>query len=472
MKVNFTTKSYTQFNGDATLIITHKSNIDAKLAHYLALQQKTSANVLYIALPKELKSKHLIIATLEHKKPSFGKYQKSLLDAISVIKQRRISSLFIKTPTTTLDQSEAQLLQNTIRIIINSFYEIKKPLLKPNKPHPLKSIEIMTELSDKNLIKQGIAIADGMALTRHLGDLPSNICTPSFLADTASDMADEFGLDCQILDSGQMQKLGMNSLLSVAKGSKQPPKLISLGYHYNDDKKPIVLIGKGVTFDSGGISLKPSEAMDEMKYDMCGAASVLGVMRIVASLKLKLNLIVIVPTVENMPSDVASKPGDIVQSLDGQTIEILNTDAEGRLILCDAITYAKQQFNPQLIVDVATLTGAVIIALGKHYSGLMGNDNTALDDLKIAGEQSGDGVWQLPLADEYDELLKSNFADMANIGNREAGSITAACFLSRFSKKTPWAHLDIAGTAWNSGANKGATGRPVALLAQYLLNQI
>ncbi len=259
-----------------------------------------------------------------------------------------------------------------------------------------------------------------------------------------------------------MQSMGMNSLLSVSKGSNEPGKLISISYNSVGDEKPIVLVGKGVTFDSGGISLKPGAKMDEMKFDMCGAASVLGVMRAVAEMKLPVNLTVVVPTVENMPAHNASKPGDVVKSMSGQTIEILNTDAEGRLILCDALTYC-EKFDPKVVIDIATLTGAVIIALGKHHSGLMANDQSLADDLKEAGSDAMDTVWQLPLDDEYDELLKSNFADMANIGGREAGTVTAACFLARFTKDYRWAHIDIAGTAWIGGSKKGATGRPVPL---------
>jgi leucyl aminopeptidase len=284
-------------------------------------------------------------------------------------------------------------------------------------------------------------------------------------------MASDFDLECEILEEKDMQELGMHSLLSVAKGSIQPPKLITLTYHGDGDSEPTVLVGKGVTFDSGGISLKPGSGMDEMKYDMGGAASVLGVMRAIAKIKPKLNLTVIVPTVENMPNGNASKPGDVVKSMSGQTIEILNTDAEGRLILCDALTYANK-FNPKTVIDIATLTGAVIIALGKHHSGIMGNNQELVDILIDSGKAANDTLWQLPLDDEFDELLHSNFADMANIGGREAGSITAGCFLSRFTKDYQWAHIDIAGTAWVSGGkNKGATGRPVGLLCEYLLSQ-
>ncbi len=267
-----------------------------------------------------------------------------------------------------------------------------------------------------------------------------------------------------------MEGLGMHSLLSVSKGSSEPGKLISLSYKNAGEDQPVVLVGKGVTFDSGGISLKPGAKMDEMKFDMCGAASVLGVIKAVAEMKLKVNLTVVVPTVENMPAHDASKPGDVVKSMSGQTVEILNTDAEGRLILCDALTYCSK-FSPKVVIDIATLTGAVIIALGKHHSGLMSNNQSLADDLKEAGIDAMDTAWQLPLDEEYDELLKSNFADMANIGGREAGTVTAACFLARFTKDYRWAHLDIAGTAWIGGSKKGATGRPVPLLTEYIMRQ-
>ena len=269
----------------------------------------------------------------------------------------------------------------------------------------------------------------------------------------------------------------MHSLLSVAKGSRQAPKLIVAHYRGAPTKKggkknkgPLVLVGKGITFDSGGISLKPGEGMDEMKFDMCGAASVLGTLKTVAQLALPIDLTVIVPATENMPDGAASKPGDIVASLSGQSIEILNTDAEGRLILCDALTYA-ERFEPAAVIDVATLTGACVVALGHVATGLFANDDELAADLLAAGGTALDRAWQLPLWDDYQDLLKSNFADMANIGGRWGGSITAACFLSRFARKYTWAHLDIAGTAWKSGADKGATGRPVPLLAHYLIDR-
>ena len=342
--------------------------------------------------------------------------------------------------------------------------------------HPLRkltfAIEHKSELAlAKEGLAQGLAIAEGVALSRNLGNLPGNVCTPTYLAETALQIAKEYAIECQVLEQAEMEALGMHSLLSVAKGSKQAPKLIVLQYKGGKkDGKPLVLVGKGITFDSGGISLKPGPEMDEMKFDMCGAASVLGTLRAVAQMKLPLNLTVIVPASENMPGGAASKPGDIVTSMSGQTIEILNTDAEGRLVLCDALTYA-ERFNPDTVIDVATLTGACVIALGHIATGLFANRDDLAQDLLHAGTEAHDRAWHMPLWDDYQELLKSNFADMANIGGRAGGSISAACFLSRFTKKFAWAHLDIAGTAWKSGADKGATGRPVPLLTHYLLKR-
>ena len=322
-------------------------------------------------------------------------------------------------------------------------------------------------------IKYACAIAKGIKLTRDLGNYPSNICTPNYLAEQAIKLAkNRTSLTVNVLEEADMEKLGMGSLLSVSQGSSEPAKLITLEYRAGKkSQKPVVIIGKGVTFDTGGISIKPSQAMDEMKYDMCGAASVMGTMAAVTELKLPINVVGIIPATENMPSGDATNPGDIFTSMSGQTVEVLNTDAEGRLILCDAITYSKK-YNPEVVIDIATLTGACVIALGKHATGLLSNHNPLARELINAGEESGDRVWQLPLWDEYQQQLNSPFADIANIGGREAGTITAACFLSRFAEKLQWAHLDIAGTAWLSGSKKGATGRPVSLLMQYILNKI
>ena len=329
--------------------------------------------------------------------------------------------------------------------------------------------ELTAELD--TAVLQGHAIATGMALAKDLGNLPGNICTPTHLAETAESLGKQHKFDVEVLDRDDMEKLGMGSFLSVARGSHQPPKFIVMHYKGGKAKaKPVVLVGKGITFDTGGISLKPAAEMDEMKYDMCGAASVLGTFKAVAQMGLPINLVGLIPTTENMPGGGATKPGDVVTSMSGQTIEVLNTDAEGRLILCDALTYA-ERFKPECVIDVATLTGACVVALGKIPSGLLANDDELAAEILRRGTESGDRAWQLPLWDEYQELLKSNFADMGNIGGRYAGTITAACFLSRFTKDYKWAHLDIAGTAWVSGDAKGATGRPVPLLSAFLIGR-
>jgi len=399
---------------------------------------------------------------------SYLKSLKAIYSALASAKAKNV--VFPGIEIENRDESWVQL--TTARVLQNAIYKIDKVNSDDStEKNTLEDVSIYSENNDSSNVLKGVAIANGMALTRSLGDLPSNICTPSHLAETAKSLAQSYNLKYEILEESDMQSMGMNSLLSVSKGSNEPGKLISISYNSAGDEKPIVLVGKGVTFDSGGISLKPGAKMDEMKFDMCGAASVLGVMRAVAEMKLPVNLTVVVPTVENMPAHNASKPGDVVKSMSGQTIEILNTDAEGRLILCDALTYC-EKFDPKVVIDIATLTGAVIIALGKHHSGLMANDQSLADDLKEAGSDAMDTVWQLPLDDEYDELLKSNFADMANIGGREAGTVTAACFLARFTKDYRWAHIDIAGTAWIGGSKKGATGRPVPLLTEYIMKQI
>jgi leucyl aminopeptidase len=316
---------------------------------------------------------------------------------------------------------------------------------------------------------RAMAIAEGVRLARDLGNLPANVCTPAFLAGEAEGLAKHQGLHCEVLGEKELEKLGMGAFLAVARGSRQPPRLIVLEHRgaRKKDEAPVVLVGKGVTFDTGGISLKPAGEMDEMKFDMCGAAAVLGTMKAVALMKLPLNVVGVVPATENMPGGNAVKPGDIVTTMSGQTVEILNTDAEGRLILCDALTWA-ERYKPAAVVDVATLTGAMVIALGHVATGLFANADSLARELVQAGEASWDRAWHLPLWDDYQEALKSNFADLPNIGSRAGGAITAACFLERFAKAYPWAHLDIAGTAWKSGAEKGATGRPVALLANFL----
>ena len=351
------------------------------------------------------------------------------------------------------------------------FKSEKKDTSKLSKGSYFCSDKSLTRSLNKSL-QQGVAIAQGMTVAKDLGNLPGNVCTPSYLTKEARKIArGNPKLSVKALGEKQMDELSMGSFLSVAKGSSEEGQLIIMDYKGGTKtQKPVVLVGKGITFDTGGISLKPGAAMDEMKFDMCGAASVFGVMQTIVNLELPINVVGVVAAAENMPSGHASKPGDIVTSMSGQTIEILNTDAEGRLVLCDTLTYV-ERFKPKAVIDIATLTGACVVALGKHATGLFSNNDQLAADLLSAGRNAGDKAWHMPLWEEYQQQLDSNFADMANIGGPGAGSVTAACFLSRFTKEYDWAHLDIAGTAWNSGAAKGATGRPVALLVEYLLNQ-
>jgi len=370
-------------------------------------------------------------------------------------------------------------IQQSIEAIdeaLYSFNQLKSEQKPPRRPLRkfVFSVSGRGQLTEgEEAVRRGMAISTGIKLTKDLANLPGNICTPDYLAKQAITMQKQFPkTKVTVLNEKEIEALGMGAFMSVSKGSQQEGKLITIEYKGGDkNRRPIVLVGKGVTFDSGGISLKPGAAMDEMKFDMCGAASVLGVLASCAEMLLPVNLVGIIPSVENMPDGVASKPGDVVTSMSGQTIEILNTDAEGRLILCDALTYA-EKFDPEVVIDIATLTGAVIVALGSHPAGLMGNHKPLIHDLFKAGKSSGDRCWELPLWDDYQEQLDSNFADMANIGGKGAGTITAACFLSRFTKKYHWAHLDIAGVAWKSGKEKGATGRPVSLLMQYVCHQL
>jgi len=342
----------------------------------------------------------------------------------------------------------------------------------------LKLSKVVIAADDKSAagmrktVSEGEALASGVTLARELGNLPGNICTPTYLADEAKKMGRAYeNLKVTVLDEKKMEELGMGALLSVSRGSRQPAKLIVFEYKGGKaSQKPHAIVGKGLTFDSGGISIKPAPQMDEMKFDMCGGASVFGTIKALCEFGAKINVVGVVPASENMPDGAANKPGDIVTSMSGQTIEILNTDAEGRLILCDALTYT-ERFKPESVIDIATLTGACVIALGAHATGLLGNNDDVIEDIRKAADASGDRVWQLPLWDDYQEQLKTPFADMANVGGREAGTITAACFLARYTKKFRWAHLDVAGTAWTSGSNKGSTGRPVPLLFQYLLDK-
>jgi len=350
-------------------------------------------------------------------------------------------------------------------------YTTTKPKPTDADSKVLETLKLVGEDSDKEHITTGMTIGHGANLTRELGNLPGNTCTPRYLADQAVHLADRYSkLSCEVFDEDTLEEIGMHCLLSVSRGSEEPARFIILNYQGAKDPnaKPKVLVGKGVTFDTGGISLKPGAGMDEMKFDMCGAATVMGCMQSICEMGLEANVIGVIAAVENMPSGRATKPGDVVKTLAGKTVEILNTDAEGRLVLCDALTYV-ERFNPEAVVDIATLTGACLVALGKHNTGLLSTDDALADELFAIGKASGDPCWRLPIEAPYQKLLDSNFADIANIGGRDAGTITAACFLSRFTENYRWAHLDIAGTAWFSGGKaKGASGRPVPLLVNWL----
>ena len=473
MEFSLTQQAVELFEGDCAVVFAFEgeSQVNSDLAQLLELNQFEANNGKTVVLSRVqgFRANRVIVVGLGGV-PLTGKNFAKAINALSSemrsskVKSATLSSINVD------GQDESWTQQAIAKILQNASYQVEKYGIEKECNNTLELVSVYSTSADSTALNQGLAIANGMALTRELGDMPPNICTPSYLAETAESLAKAHNLECEVLEEADMAALGMHSLLSVSQGSSEPGKLISLSYRNAGDVKPIVLVGKGVTFDTGGISLKPGGGMDEMKYDMCGAASVLGVMRAVVEMNLSVNLTVVVPAVENMPAHNASKPGDVVKSMSGQTVEILNTDAEGRLILCDALTYC-ERFNPEVVIDIATLTGAVIVALGKHHSGVMANDQDLVNDLSIAGNTALDTVWQLPLDDEYDELLKSNFADMANIGGKEAGTVTAACFLSRFTKEYRWAHLDIAGTAWVSGSKKGATGRPVPLLTQYIINQ-
>jgi leucyl aminopeptidase len=374
---------------------------------------------------------------------------------------------------TVKERDRAWALSTAVAAAAEASYKFERLKSKPNSNS--KGLARLTlgvlkaDAGDRDAVKRGEALAAGVALAKDLGNLPSNICTPSYLAKQAQELARRHKLECEVLEERDMDKLGMGALLAVTKGTREPAKLIVLQYRGAGRKQPpVALVGKGITFDTGGISIKPSAEMDEMKYDMSGAGSVLGTIEAIARMRLPVNVVGIIPTCENMPGGQAIKPGDIVTSMSGQTIEILNTDAEGRLILCDALTYA-ERFEPDAAIDIATLTGACVIALGSVASGLYSNDDGLAQALLDAGQRSWDRAWRMPLWDDYHEQIKSPFADIANIGGRPAGSVTAACFLAKFAKKFKWAHLDIAGTAWRSGKEKGSTGRPVPMLTDFLV---
>ena len=418
----------------------------------------------------------LLVGLGDEKELNESAYREALRAAAGALKELGArEALLYLAETKPAGRDSAWSIRQAVLAVSEAFYRFDQLKTQKKAPPPALAAVTLAQTAGQvtraaqGALAEAVAVAQGAELARTLGNLPPNICTPGYLADEAKKLARRFKLGVEVLERRDMEKLGMGALLAVTRGSHQPPKLIVLRYHgAAKAKKPVVLVGKGITFDTGGISLKPAGEMDEMKFDMSGAASVLGALAALAAMKAPVNAIALVPTCENMPGGGASRPGDVVTTLSGQTVEILNTDAEGRLILCDALTYAGR-FQPEVVIDVATLTGACVVALGHVATGLFANDQRLADEIRAAGEESWDRVWQMPLWDDYQEQLRSNFADMANIGGRPAGSVTAACFLSRFAKKMRWAHLDIAGTAWKSGREKGSTARPVPLLVRFVL---
>jgi leucyl aminopeptidase len=466
-----------QFSPSATSIDEKIQKIITQLINRGDIKGKNSETLLINYIPDSTIDRILLVGLGEKDKITPKLYRKALASAISTIKATKIKSACCTLIDIDVINSDTQWKTRQIVEIFNdALYQYQETKSSEDSKTELNKIQIHAvaeaNTQAKQGLQQGLAIANGIELTKFLSDLPGNICTPSYLAERASTLADNADkISVEILEESDMEALGMGSFLSVSRGSRQPAKLIVLNYQGGaNDSKPIVIVGKGLTFDAGGISLKAGAGMDEMKYDMCGGASVLGTLQAAAEMDLSINIVGIVPSSENMPDGDANKPGDVLTSMSGLTIEVLNTDEEGRLILCDALTYAKK-FNPDVVIDLATLTGACLVALGRVPSGLLGNDDDLCNDLIKAGETACDSLWRLPLWEEYHEQLKSNFADLANIGGRDAGTITAACFLSRFTEDYRWAHLDIAGTAWRTGANKGATGRPVPLLSQYLIDR-
>ena len=462
----------------AQLIDTAANGYLTELVNTGDINGKAGEQLLLFKVPG-IQAKRVLLVGLGASEERKDRHYRKLIKGITAsLKKSGISSVVFALDGLASDRDDVyRATRQLVEWISADFYLYDETKSKKADPIKLEHVMIMLAEDDIELgegaLLDGVAIANGVDTAREVGNLPGNICTPSYLAERALALAEEFDeLSVNVLDEAQMAELGMNSLLAVGKGSAEPSRLVVIEYRGGEsDEKPYALVGKGITFDTGGISLKPGAGMDEMKFDMCGAASVLGTMEALAEMQLPINVVGIIAAAENMPGSQAVKPGDVVTTMSGQTVEILNTDAEGRLVLCDALTYAGR-FEPQSVVDIATLTGACIIALGHHATGILSNNETLATALLDAGDYAADRGWPLPLWDEFQEQLDSNFADIANIGGRPAGTITAACFLSRFTKEYNWAHLDIAGVAWNSnGKEKGATGRCVPMLCQYLLDQ-
>jgi leucyl aminopeptidase len=442
-----------------------------------ALEGKVGETLLFFDPPGLAAERLLLVGLGEEEKFNLAALRKAARAAVRALENagigEAVSLLSEFAPT---GASAETVVRAVVEASEHAAYRFEQMKSQPPRKHALKKLALRVDAgADPRVARRGVAtglaVARGVALARDLGNLPANVCTPRYLAEEARKLAREYpALKVKVLDEKEIQKLGMGDMWGVARGSHEPPRLIVFEYTGGaKSEKPVALVGKGVTFDAGGISLKPPPKMDEMKFDMCGAASVFGAIASACEMALPMNIVGVTPAVENLPGGNAVKPGDILNSLSGQTVEVLNTDAEGRLILSDALTYVGR-YEPRAVVDMATLTGACVIALGHHASGLMSPFDDFAAELVAAGERAGDRAWRLPLWEDYQGELDSNFADFANVGGREGGAIIAGCFLWRFAKAYRWAHLDIAGSAWDSGAKKGATGRPVGLLVEWLLN--
>jgi leucyl aminopeptidase len=469
-----------RLTGSAKKINTQSAGLLKELFTSGDFTARPSQTVLLHKIDGSAATRLLLVGLGDRKSIDHNRWWRACRAAATVLKSTPTETILTDAlATLNEEQLEHKLsAEHLVRELASGFYSFSLHKGRLLENHALNRKLIMSASSKtleslRKAANRGLATAQGMSVARDLGNLAPNICTPEYLANKSADLSNRFdNLTHEILDESDMRELGMGALLAVSAGSEQSAKLICMNYKGRKRAgSPIVLVGKGITFDTGGISIKGSEGLDEMKYDMCGAASVFGVIEAVARLQLDINLVGIVAAAENMPDGKACRPGDVVISMSGQSIEILNTDAEGRLVLCDALTYA-EQFKPSAVIDIATLTGACVVALGKSRSGVMGNHQGTIDQLMQAGRVSGDLTWQLPIGDDYQSLLDSNFADMANIGGRPAGAITAACFLSRFARNFRWAHLDIAGVASIGGKGKGSTGRPVPLLMSYLFSQV
>src|SRR6478735_7736678 len=438
------------------------------------LEGKVGATLLLHKVPRVGADRVLLVGLGRERDLAESQFRAALAAAVRALRGTGSAEVTFPLTAPVKGRDIGWLAEQAVIAIKDGTYRFDRMKSKPaDAKRAIRKVTfVVANKGDVALVERGVArgeaIGEGVALAKDLGNLPGNVCTPAYLAEQAQELAKRHGMKAEILERKDMERLGMGCFLAVAQGSRQPPKLIVVEYRGGaKNAAPIALVGKGITFDTGGISIKPAPEMDEMKFDMCGAASVLGALRAAALMRLPINIVGVIPATENMPDGNAIKPGDIVTTMSGQTVEILNTDAEGRLILCDALTYV-EKYKPAAVIDIATLTGAMVIALGHVATGMFSNSDSLAREVIDAGNASWDRAWHMPLWDDYQDMLKSNFADFPNIGTRAGGSVTAACFLSRFTKAYPWAHLDIAGTAWKSGADKGATGRPVALLSHFL----